>query len=255
MSNTMTPILTGRICEGIEIEPQGIDRWVVYNPFTFDDGDHFVVVLRREGGQWVLSDEGHTFMHISYGGVDLSKGSRAKLVEQALEIHGLENNGGELKMRLRDTDPSDGFFSFIQGINRIVNASLWTKSRVASTFREDFRALMQRVVSPERLTFGYTAPEIDPEGIYPVDCRINGMARPCFTFAVANNDQCKTATISHYYFEQHDYQFMSVVLFEDQTQISRKALAQLSDVAGRQFSSLGDEARIKRYFENEVLAG
>jgi len=124
MSNVTTPILTGRICEGIEIEPQGVDRWVVYNPFTFDDGDHFVVILRREQDNWVLSDEGHTFMHLSYGGVDLSKGSRAKLVEQALDVHGLENANGELRMRLAEADPSDGFFSFIQGINRIVDASL-----------------------------------------------------------------------------------------------------------------------------------
>jgi len=129
MSNVTTPILTGRICEGIEIEPQGVDRWVVYNPFTFDDGDHFVVILRREQDNWVLSDEGHTFMHLSYGGVDLSKGSRAKLVEQALDVHGLENANGELRMRLAEADPSDGFFSFIQGINRIVDLKAWIDDR------------------------------------------------------------------------------------------------------------------------------
>jgi len=45
-------------------------------------------------------------------------------VEQALDVHGLENANGELRMRLAEADPSDGFFSFIQGINRIVDASL-----------------------------------------------------------------------------------------------------------------------------------
>ncbi len=254
MPQTAPPILTGRICEGIEIEPQGLDRWVVYNPFTFDDGDHFVVVLKRERGRWLLTDEGHTFMHLSYSGVDLSKGQRGKLVEQALEVHGVENAGGELRVAVDEANASDGFFSFIQATERIANAALWTRDRVASTFKEDFRELMERVIDPARLTFDYHDPKLDPEALYPVDCRINGMARPCFAFAVGNNDQCKQATISHYFYEQERVPFRSVVMFEDQTGISRKAVAQLSNVAGKQFPSLGDENRIRRFFEEEVLA-
>lgn len=253
MTATATPILTGRICEGIEIEPQGVDRWVVYNPFTFDDGDHFVVVLRRQGDHWWLTDEGHTLMHLSYGGVDLSKGQRATLVEQALEVHGIENAGGELKMPVHEADASDAFFSFIQATERVSNPALWTRERVASTFKEDFREMMRRVIDPNRLTFDYHDPKLDPDALYPVDCKVNGMPRPCFTFAIGNNDQCKSATITHYFYEQERVAFRSVAMFEDQTKVSRKAVAQLSNVAGKQFSSIGDETRIERYFAREVL--
>lgn len=53
-------------CGEIELASEGLNRYLVSVPFSFTDGDHYVVVLRREGDKWVLSDEGHTFMHLSY---------------------------------------------------------------------------------------------------------------------------------------------------------------------------------------------
>jgi hypothetical protein len=50
----------------IELLPEGIHRYVVSTPFTFDDGDGFTVVLKRDSSGWFLTDEAHTFMHLSY---------------------------------------------------------------------------------------------------------------------------------------------------------------------------------------------
>ena len=35
-------------------------------PFRFDDGDHIAIVLKKEQGRWLLSDGGHTYMHLTY---------------------------------------------------------------------------------------------------------------------------------------------------------------------------------------------
>ena len=43
-----------------------MDRYQVFTPFLFDDGDHLVIVLKRNNSHWVLSDEGHTYMHLTY---------------------------------------------------------------------------------------------------------------------------------------------------------------------------------------------
>ena len=37
-----------KVCDEIEIETEGVDRHIIYTPFMFDDGDHFVVLLRKE---------------------------------------------------------------------------------------------------------------------------------------------------------------------------------------------------------------
>lgn len=39
-----------KICDEIDVETEGQDRYIIYVPFMFDDGDHFVVILRKGGG-------------------------------------------------------------------------------------------------------------------------------------------------------------------------------------------------------------
>ena len=36
------------------------------HPFLFEDDDHLRIVLSKEGARWVLSDEAHTYMHLTY---------------------------------------------------------------------------------------------------------------------------------------------------------------------------------------------
>jgi hypothetical protein len=237
----------------IDLEAEGVDRYIIYTPFMFDDGDHYVVVLHQERGQWVLTDEAHTFMHLSYSDVELTRGTRARIIDQALMSYHVENNDGELRLAVPDGAFGDALFTMVQAIGRITGTALWTRDRVRDTFEEDFRSLLQQIIPSGRATFDYIDRTVDPDGNYPIDCRINGMPRPCFVFKVANNDQCQKATITCYYHERQQKQFSSVVIFQDQTDIARKAIAQLSDVVGKQFASLGARERIEAYFKDQIL--
>ena len=76
-----------KVSAEVRIERDGLDRYVVYTPFSFDDGDHYVVVLKKESGKWTLTDEGHTFMHLSYAEVDLSSGARAKFIDETFGLY------------------------------------------------------------------------------------------------------------------------------------------------------------------------
>lgn len=55
----------------VRIAPDGVDRYIVYTRFTFDDGDHFVVILKQEDGQWYFTDEGHTSMRMGCDGDEI----------------------------------------------------------------------------------------------------------------------------------------------------------------------------------------
>ena len=60
------------VCDSVELFPEGVDRYRIFTPFHFDDGDHFVIALRKGNrGTWIITDEGHTYMHMSYH-MDLS---------------------------------------------------------------------------------------------------------------------------------------------------------------------------------------
>ncbi len=58
--------LRQQVAAGIHLVSEGIERYRVFTPFQLDDGDHLSIVLKKEGGDWFFSDEGHTYMHLSY---------------------------------------------------------------------------------------------------------------------------------------------------------------------------------------------
>ena len=80
-----------KVAATIRLESEGIDRYRVITPFRFEDGDHLVILLKRGAENWVLSDEGHTFMHLTYEleEQDLEQGTRQRIIANSLSMFGV----------------------------------------------------------------------------------------------------------------------------------------------------------------------
>ena len=244
-----------KVCERLRLGTEGVERLRVFTPFMFEDGDHLSIVMKRENGRWILSDEGHTYMHLTYDldEKDLQRGTRQKIITNALSAFNVQDREGELTIRIEDDQYGDALYSFVQALLKITDVTYLTRERIRSTFMDDFRAFMEETVPENRREFDWHDPVHDPDGKYLIDCRINEIPKPIFVHALPGDDKTRDATITILQFEKWGLPFRSLAIFEDQEQVNRKVLARFSDVCEKQFSSLGaNRDRIKRYIDEAM---
>ncbi len=246
-----------KIGDSVRLANEGVNRYRVFTPFLFEDGDHLAVVLKCEDGRWVLSDEGHTYMHLTYDldEKDLQRGNRQKIISNALSVFSVEDREGELRLLIPEEQYGDGLFSFIQALLKISDVSYLSRERVKSTFMEDFRSFMEATVPINRRSFDWSDPQHDPEGKYTVDCRLNGMPKPIMVFALPSDDRVRDATISLLQFERWNIPHRSLAIYQDQEEVNRKVVARFSDVIEKQFSSLAlNKDRIAAFLKEAMPA-
>jgi hypothetical protein len=246
-----------KISSSVDMIEEGIDRFRIFTPFGFDDGDSFSIVLKKVNNTFLLTDEGNTYMHLSYD-LDLKsleKGKRAKLLSDILEYHDIKEFNGAFVKKVDSIDSlGNAFFNYIQALSKITDSSYYlSEDRVKSTFYEDFKTFLKTQVDKERVKFDYTIPSYDKQGKYPIDCMVNHMEVPLFIFGINNDDKCRDVTINLYQYEKWGVKFNALTIFEDQESINRKVLARLSDVTDKQFSSLSsNRERIVKYINERA---
>jgi hypothetical protein len=246
-----------KVSEKVRLVSEGQNRFRVFTPFQFDDRDHLAIVLRAQNGGWSFSDEGHTHMHLTYdmSEKNLQRGTRQKIISNALDAYSVEDLEGELTLAVDEDRFGDALYDFVQALLKITDVSYLSRERVRSTFIEDFREFMVQQVPESRRTFDWSDPVRDTPGNYVVDCSVNGSARPLLVFALPGDDRVRDATIAILQFERWGMPFRSMGIFEDQEQINRKVLARFSDTCEKQFSSMApNRDRIARYLEEEMAS-
>ena len=244
-----------KVCEQITLEPEGNNRYRVSTPFMFGDGDHLVIALKRINDNWFLTDEAHTYMHLTYSldEKDLKQGTRQTIISNVLSVFGVDDREGELTIKIENGAYGNALYSFIQALLKITDVTYLSRERVHSTFLEDFRSFMEEQIPSNRRIFEWHDPKYDSTSNYTVDLRVNGMEKPLFVFAVNGDNKARDVTINLLQYERWNLAFRTMAIFENQEEISRKVLARLSDVCEKQFSNLGVTDRITRYLK-QILA-
>ena len=136
----------------ISVKGEGQDRYRVFTPFKFNDGDHLAIVLKKIGNSWLLTDEGHTLMHLTYeiDEKDLRKGNRARIISDALAGFGVEDSNGEFSVAVNDVQFGNALFSFVQALLKVTDITFLKRERIKAVFQEDFRTFLSEQVPANR---------------------------------------------------------------------------------------------------------
>ncbi len=245
--------LCEKLCANVRIHRRDDGVLMLDTPFTFPDGDHYPIYLSETStGGVILSDRGHTLMHISYEhDVDAYfDGTRAMLREQIVREAGIEENEGVFSVESPPDRIADSLFRFGQAITKIYDLTFLSRGRVASTFYEDLKALLFSMVDEEKIESDYIPPDVPNGNNYPVDYRIEGReGTPVLLYGVPNRDKARLTTIMLSHFLLHNFSFESVIVFDNQQEIPRLDLARLTNVAGTAVASLEAESDLRRKLE------
>lgn len=242
------------LCQEIRVEQRGLDRYQISSPFSFADGDTLPVVAQKsEDGTWEISDEGRTFLYLSYYDVDMENETRQEVLSNILKSHFMMNtDDGVLVMpNISESDFPHAIYTFIQSILKVSDFDLWKREIARTLFMDEFRSFISnevvvrirdiiKPIAPDTpIVFNYYDKEKDPQKIYPVDCSmLSWDDRRVNIFGVHNDMKAKNSVITMMHYERLSAKITNYVLFESEESLGKKTLIQVNDVADKTFSTL-----------------
>ena len=247
-----------KVSAEIQLSVDGKDRFLVFTPFHFNDGDQLVIVLKKMADRWVLSDEAHTYMHLSYYMEEqrLHSGNCQKLILKALSMFQIEDFDGELIIDVSDGCYGEALYDFVQALLKIIDVTYLSRETVQSTFIDDFRAFLYQKVELTRMTFNWQHPTKDPNGIYKVDCRINGKIPPLFVFALNSDIKTQAAALTLHQFKAWGVDCQPVGVFEKENATTRDVFLRFNDICDTYFTDIiKNDEEIGQYLQNYISGG
>jgi hypothetical protein len=245
-----------------QISLEKVDRNIfeITTPYRFSDGDHFSIVLKKEGQKWILTDEGDTFMHLEVLGISESSlmvGTRHKILSAILEQFSVKDRDGELILEIEDDNYELAFYNFSQALIRISDLEYLSQERAKNTFLEDFKGLIYQSVDPSRCVFNWNDSLKDPVGKYSVDCKINSMEKPLMIFALSSEEKTLKSIITIYELEKWNIPFFPIGIFKDMESINSRIVSRFTNVCHKTYSNLEEEEnrfRIVNYLKEMALS-
>lgn len=245
--------LCQQLCDEVRLFERNDGILMLDSPFQFPDGDHFPIYIdEAHGGGLVLTDRGHTMMHISYEfDVDgFYDGPRATLREQITRDYGIQKSKGVFSVETSSDSVPDAVFRLCQALSKIYDLTFMTRTRAASNFYDALKSLLYEIIGEEIVEIDYTPIGIPSSDAYSVDYKFEGKEnKEIFVYGVPNRDKARLTTIMLSYFILNELNFESRIVYEDQQDIPRFDLARLTNVSGTAVSSLDARGDLTRKIE------
>lgn len=255
-SDTVKRLLCESWCSELDVVEDG-DTLRLSMPLTEPDGDYVTVWLRKTLGGWKLEDAGSTLMRLSYD-TDVSgllRGPRKVMLDRMLIEYGARlDDNGQVTAEASEPDLGHSLLRYGQALLRANEVKTWSRTRVASTFYDDLRSSLHRIVGAEHVLENYSVPDVPSADDYPVDFAITGAAEPLFIFGAPTKDRARLATIVLQHLQQHLPRFNSIVVFQNASEIGNTDLRRLMNAANDMVDSIDAHDALERKIRHRLAA-
>lgn len=209
------------ICSSVEIEERGIDRYVIHTDFTYPDGDELRIILKKQDSDWILTDEGHTMMWLSYEDFNIKTDTRRDLLSRSLTYNHAKLEDGRIIIRFKQNDVAGAVQSMIQALLQTADLLYMDQENVRSTFIEDLQAkLREHMVGSNVETNKVIKNKRGEECLIDIYVSSSNWKEPLLVFAVASKDKCKDAAINMMSLASEDkMEFTSLVVIDPNAEI------------------------------------
>lgn len=244
--------LCEQLCAQVKLHQRPNGMVMLETPFTFPDGDKYALHLTQlNTGGLRLSDGGTTLIQLSYETEPnkFFEGTRHVLFEQVVKEQGVsyEEKTGQFYIETSEAELAQAVFRLGQTITRIYDLTFLNRSRVVSTFYQDLKEQLVSFMPEIVLKESYVLPELIDGQNYPVDFFIaRENSSPIFLFGIPSTDKARLTTIYLQHYLQHRLDFESVLVFNNQEEISRQDLSRLTNLGGEQVASLNAAEDLRR---------
>lgn len=249
--------LCALLCAEVNLIPKSGNLLAIETPFSFPDGDPYQLYIREmPAGILRLTDMGHTMMHLSYDN-DIDKfreGTRGRIFDQIKAECSVDEDNGEFYIETETAHLGGAIFRLGQALTKIHDLTFLNRARAESTFYEDLREQLFRLVGEELVREQYYYELMDNARDYPIDYRIEGKHAPLFLFGIPNRDKARLTTIILERLLRANADFDSLLVFADQGAIPKLDLARLTNAGGEMIASLDAEADFSRKLSRKIPA-
>lgn len=229
------------ICSGYEFEEMKTGSYLVHTDMYYDDGDEFHIILKMQTNGYVLTDEGHTMMWLSYEDYNFTE-SRTRILNGIIGQNGVTFKDERISVTVDlPSEVGSALSSLIQAIMQVSNLRHLSRMNVASTFLDDVCEIYRNSEYGDlcefgkRITLGNQVLEPD---IY-IDSN-----EPVLIFGANNTERAKEVIINLLYLDNvndnciHGYR--TIVIVDDRAGISQKDQERLINIANHTVFDLKD---------------
>lgn len=219
------------ICSEYDFEEIGIGEYLVHTDMYYDDGDELHIVLKRTEEGYILTDEGHTMMWLSYDEYNFTD-NRMKLLDGIIQQNSVSLENERISVFVdQPSKIGPALSSLMQAMMSVSNLRYLSRNNVASTFLEDIRTAFRDSELGDRCEYGKKISTSSGNSIEP-DIYI-GLDRPVLIFGAYNSERAKEVFINLLLAKDLDQGYRTVVVIDNDASISQKDQERLVNTANR----------------------